>query len=500
MPWKIGKKEERYRGQHLEAGEAKNKSWTLITIGVLLVFFMGMLGSVTVARAAEECDYYASPDGSGNGLSPSTPFTIRDFWPVARPGDTLCLLDGTYRGENSMITPPQGLHGTPDRPITIRALNDGKVTIDGERVRRPVRLYYNDYFILEGFNAHSSNASVVELSRSNHNIVRRVVAWDAADKNTNIFGIHGGKYNLLEDCAGWGVARKIFSASQGGDHTTIRRCWGRWEGSHVTGPKMTYTLAYNSYYMLVENSIGTWNGAKMKESYTLLGYDGKPWLRNGEEVHYTNYAVDHPYGIFAVDQMSPGKDRNAHARLLGSIAYVLAGDRYAPFRVIGMSQMESVEMQDVVAYVDPSQRGKSPFALGTINGGGARDLSLSHAIGISTKSSSFHSDWQVSNYMEGSTIGEVIGTGESIFDSSHGVNLCYRYQDGVLTNEPLWPWPMNQRIIEAMVASGREPVDVTRTIEQLFGPIPDRCRKDTAASLRPTPPPDFQIRQASSLP
>ncbi len=45
-----------------------------------------------------------------------------------------------------------------------------------------------------------------------------------------------------------------------------------------------------------------------------------------------------------------------------------------------------------------------------------------------------------------------------------------RYKDGVLTDEYLWPWPMNQRIIDAMVLAGyNDPVDLTRTVFELAG-------------------------------
>ena len=40
----------------------------------------------------------------------------------------------------------------------------------------------------------------------------------------------------------------------------------------------------------------------------------------------------------------------------------------------------------------------------------------------------------------------------------------------------LWPWPMNQRIKDGLVQAGYPPVDVTATMEQLFGPIPASCR------------------------
>ena len=76
--------------------------------------------------------YYASPGGGGDGSSRSSPFKVADFWHIAQPDDTLLLLNGRYTGVDSMIIPPQHLSGKPDKPITIRAQNDGKAEIDGE--------------------------------------------------------------------------------------------------------------------------------------------------------------------------------------------------------------------------------------------------------------------------------------------------------------------------------------------------------------------------------
>ncbi len=202
----------------------------------------------------------------GNGLSASSPFKISNFWGVASAGKTLCLLDGTYTGDSSMIVPPAGLNGASGLPITVRALNDGKVLITGQGTRRPVWLSRDDWWVIEGINACCSSDSVVYLSYSNNNVIRRVAAWDAADNNTEIFGTHYGAYNLFEDVAGWGTARKIFQSSYEGDYTTIRRAWGRWERSTVVGPKMTYTLAYNNYHLTCENCLGTWSGQGMPET------------------------------------------------------------------------------------------------------------------------------------------------------------------------------------------------------------------------------------------
>ncbi len=60
-----------------------------------------------------------------------------------------------------------------------------------------------------------------------------------------------------------------------------------------------------------------------------MGYDGKPWTGTDAGT-YTNYDVNEPDGIFGTDREDG--DLNAHARLLGSLAYVLSTDNYkAPY-------------------------------------------------------------------------------------------------------------------------------------------------------------------------
>jgi hypothetical protein len=441
--------------------------------------------AVTTAAAPEitssACTHYASPGGTGNGLSTSSPFKIAAFWPVAKPGLTLCLMDGQYTDAASMINPPQNLRGTSAAPITVRALNDGKTTINGQGSYLPVLLKYNDYFVLEGFNAHASAGNVVSLSNSHHNIIRRVAAWDALDRNNYVFGISFSSNNLLEDVAGWGIGRKIFSASQGGDFTTIRRAWGRWEGSHVVGPKMTYDVAYNNYNMLVENSLGTWSGERMKETYTLLAYDGTPWTGNGAGT-YTNYGVNQPYGIFATSGFSNG-DRNPNSQFIGNLAYVRGADRFAPSQAVYMTSLDYLQLHQFAAYIEPgSYTGRYTFRLDGVSGATATSLYASHLTGIGGLGAKISSQWKTSSIVQEPSLSSVA----NVFDSYSGANLCFQYQDGVQTNLPLWPWPMNQRIIDATIQSGRAAVDVTATVESMLGPIPSLCSSE---SLPPPPPP-----------
>jgi len=82
----------------------------------------------------------------------------------------------------------------------------------------------------------------------------------------------------------------------------------------------------------------------------------------------------------------------------------------------------------------------------------------------------------------------------NIFTSNSGAKVCTRYLNGKLTNEPLWPWPMNQRIINAMVQSGRTPVDVTETITSLFGEIPGEGGGNFTSI--PSPPTNLRVLTA----
>ena len=442
------------------------------------------------------CTYFASPTGQGDGRTGAHPFDVGDFWGIAKPGDTLCLTNGVYRGKGAMIAPPRGLSGRSDRPITVRALSDGKVFVDGEGKNSPIRLVYSDWFVIEGVDACCSAGTVVGLDHSNRNVIRRVAAWDAADGNHSIFGVHYGEHNLLEDVAGWGIARKIFESSQRGNVTTIRRAWGRWEGSHVVGPKMVYTLAYNNYDMIVENSIGTWSGEKMKKSYVLLDYYGKPWAGRGEGL-YDDYQVNQPLAVFGMDGMD--KDKTARTKLLGSIAYVRAGDAFKAPYLVFITKLNSVEIADTLAYVEPGAYSEvKTFGLHGFN---LRDV-LKGLTGPSTSvlarnltslggaGAVIQKDWDTRNLLEGSSP-SAYGATKSAFQTTRGANLCRRYVDGILTGQPLWPWPMNQRILDAMIRSGRRPVDVTDTIESFLGPIPSPCRSPAerpGATGPPNPP------------
>jgi hypothetical protein len=325
-------------------------------------------------------------------------------------------------------------------PITVRALTDGKVVIDGQSVHEPVRLLDNDYFVLEGFDAHSSNKSVIKIGKGSDKVaVRRVCAWDAADSNFFAFEASGNQNVLFEDVCGFGIARKIFDSSNG---TIFRRAWGRWEASTAGGPKTVFQLGYNDSDAVCENCIATWETRQR--------------------------VVNQPTSLFRAGA-SQGMDGNV--QYLGSIGYLLS-DAGVPPRVGLMfhSAIYRAFFRDIVLYtqlkVKPLQVRNT-----TIPCTSCRLINITEIGGIASQ---IGSDWTTTNRISVATVDATPNIWNGA--KSNGARICKRYVNGTLTDIPLWPWPMNRRIIDAMKAAGKSPVDVTRTMEKLFGPIPSECR------------------------
>src|SRR5262249_50802757 len=157
----------------LHRGQIKMKILTLASGLIASVLVFSFMLKVPQVHAQTSCHYYASPDGIGNGLSPSTPFQISQFLSVATPGKTLCLLDGTY----GPLAIPSSFAGTASQPITIRALNDGRVTFDSGNSGDRTFDIEGSYGILEGVNGANAGDYVMQI-RGDHWIIRRVVMWN----------------------------------------------------------------------------------------------------------------------------------------------------------------------------------------------------------------------------------------------------------------------------------------------------------------------------------
>jgi hypothetical protein len=377
------------------------------------------------------------------------------------------------------------------------------VTIDGQFVRRPVSLSANSWWVFEGFNAKNGDAAAVVyyVNGSNDNIMRRVVAWDAAiNANNNVIGVHRSVRNLFEDVAAFGTARKVFSNSYGGDDITCRRCWIRWEGS-TFGSSIGATMAYNSTGATFENVLVTWSGESMPQTYTI------PTGGLAAGTAMSNFQLYAPVGILSVDRIDGATPKHANVHLQGSIVYTKATDRIpatggggtpgGAFTRLFVFGSSSISVQHVVSVMDPAHprfHDHLGIALTRTPQNCAVkaakcedpvvDNTATHITSISGGGDIFHSDWAVTKESVGTSRAEVVSPWTA---TGTGANLCRRWG----STAPLWPWPMNERIKAATESAGsytgpcptcvggravRAATDVTADIEKLLGPIPASCR------------------------
>lgn len=408
--------------------------------------------------------WYASPLGGGTGTIEASPKQLSLLWSLVSAGDTIFLLNGDYTGSSSMIQPTAGLSGTSSAPITIEAINDGGAWIDGEGVRTPVLLQQNDYFILKGFGCYSSNGPVLYIYQSYRVKLQRICAWDAASGNFHVFSGDQSHNLLVEDCAGWGSGRKIFECFNG-NAGTFRRCWGEWSENTAGGP--CYELSYAATGTTVENCIGT-------------------WARTGS-------APSGPAGIFGWTGSSSGND---NSKLLGSIAYV-RGNKTVDTNLIvcGNNGYVDVDMADVVSYVQPGFHAtRVPFSLNN-----ATSASANRITSVGGAADTF-GNWTVTNHNDSAVA--------TTFFSGSGAIIGYRYVDRTLTSDPLFPWPMDERIKAARLRGGFASVTdgftndtgrITDLVEQLAGEsVPaefegDPPQEDTELPQDDAPPQDPDI-------
>jgi len=208
----------------------------------------------------------------------------------------------------------------------------------------------------------------------------------------------------------------------------------------------------------------------MKETYVLMDYYGKPWTKQGSKPPqtFTNYGVDQPYGILSADAgVQEGFSKGAS--LYGCIAYLPAGSRPIHFGSLFFTHRRAGEtdVENCILYVDPTM--PQPPKCATFIRCRGRNVTC-----IGGSESTYGAGSEIEKVLESIDGRDIVAQHGNILTTEKGATIMYRYEDGVLTDKPLWPWPMNQRIIDAMKLAGYDtPVDVTKTIFELAGGIPE---------------------------
>jgi len=454
-------------------------SSTLLSAILLALLLMVAIVAVVLLRPTTHttpgmCTHWALPTGSGSACTETAPCQVKTWTQsadLARPGATLCLMSGVYRkSQGGAIDPLDTIAGTAAAPITVRALHDGQVLIDAEHTGFAVFLQTgNDWWRIEGVNGTNGKEAVFR-SRANHVRFIRIIAWNGTSGEADSLGIGmsgPGVDQLCIDCAAWGEnMRKIYEFSQsqapGQDMlgSGCRRCWGEWNDhpEGVSNPNVTYQAGYRSRNQIWENVIGTW-----RQTGT---------VGDGE-------------GVFRMFYGCEETDMAAHVRLLGSFFYLRSG---TPANLGSLATADCgshMTWRDVAAVVESEHGTVKPFMFrsGDSLTPEANNL-CDNCLGVHAGTPSMNqggSGFTMPGFREGRTLAEAT-SGQSVYDILPG--LCTRYEGGVLTTKPLWPWPMEERLAAARAMAGAPPVHVTQDVEAMLGNIPDQCRSDRA----PIPP------------
>jgi len=409
--------------------------FTIVPLALLLLGFW--------PKPAWAATYYIGPNGQDQsaGASPQSAWaTFAHAWTQLQAGDTLLILDGVY---TEAIEPQT--NGAPDQPITIRAEHDGQVVIDGQDQRIPVYLY-RDYYQIEGIIARNGNHTVYFISGS-HNTLRRVSGYDAnPDVNSDIFAIFDSHDNVLEDCIAAGVGRKMVMIYQG-SHNTIRRCfadWRAWDGRQWCDdwPWGDNLQIYNSDYNIIENSIG-YGSAPV---WSLAVQANKPEVSAIGNQLLGNIAIDagmnHDGSVIQWPTARPGPTDCTQLR-----NFTWPSQR-AGVALYGNGRIEDNLFRDLFVY------GSAGLGLTAILDGQHANNRVDHVTlfhngldnpaqwgGVGTEMRNEElALWSAftNNWVEGSANGDD--------ESREGARLTHRYVDGRLTDEPLWPWPMEDRV------------------------------------------------------
>lgn len=120
--------------------------------------------SLFLAGNASAATYYIAPSGldSNAGTSASSPWKTFGFAiPRLVAGDTLILLNGTYNTSNSGVLLVSNKNGTASQPITIKAQNERQAHINNAGNTTSLRIAGSSYIVIEGLQLSSADNAAV---------------------------------------------------------------------------------------------------------------------------------------------------------------------------------------------------------------------------------------------------------------------------------------------------------------------------------------------------
>jgi Concanavalin A-like lectin/glucanases superfamily/Putative Ig domain len=478
----------------------------------LLALALLLIACATSLEAQPACTRYASPNGTGNGLSQSSPYRITNFINGSpQPGDVLCLLDGTYTQDGLELgaTPS----GAPGAPITVRALNDGGAFIDGQHTHRVFFFNGTSYWTIQGIdfaNNGGSDDNAANLYPDSHHItVQRVCFWNATTpvagvySNSATFGLWHSHDNLFEDVCAFGWGRNTFIDFEANTKNNVfRRMWLRWDGwpdgAGATCPGPTIQTQYYTAYSndIHDNFISIFSGGLYKGLYSGPSdpnhQDGFPCSSLGAGWVTRAGLADNTQGEHWNGYIAYGYPDNND--ILANNTGIGLQNRWVPLYlqdVFSDSRFGRAGQYNINLYAcdvaDPAH----------VDQAASSDCSLFHADRLTSirnvDQPAAVSQSPTTNFNDCTSLSACPNfyTGTS---PSTGSRACFEYQNSTLTSTPLWPWRMDDRIKQALARSGIGPTltgsagpgyaanTVTSEIVARYGAVPAQCSRAGAVA------------------
>ncbi|MEZ4272383.1 MAG: hypothetical protein R3C68_13450 [Myxococcota bacterium] len=450
--------------------------------------------------------YYIAPaggsDAPGQGLTQATPWaSFAHAWSMMVAGDTLLLLDGTY---GTPLRPT--ISGTVDAPITIRARNDGAVTIETTGatnscvVQGASSVDRLRYIHIAGIRCQSSldvsniAASAVVIHYASNITLRRVSAHTQSSVPTSRTVIVWSASDvLLEDVAataGAVLPILLFEGAEPTERIILRRVWGY---SGTPGAANVFTVNGASGNLL-ENVIATMDPTNTSRSVGIAVGEAEMVRQFGNIVtNVDNWA-------FQVSSSSKRVQGNSLSNGVGiETQQGLAVQTDADFRARDLTftgqtgrgvfwglqpevKDSDFEMNAVVRNVNLAFAAQgveitdSPLIRSI-------DIDFTNIFTVTTpytaramqmaNDTSINPMYDVNRYGRGAFLlspPDLAGLGEE--GTTIGAEVLYRYENGCLTDEALWPWPMEERIFSE---TGLSPTweasgGLWKTLDGVYGP------------------------------
>ena len=499
---------------------------------VLTLTLLSLL--VIIGGEAFAATYYVSPNGNNSsaGTSSAPWATFAKAMTVLQPGDTLYLMDGTYNQQLNISVSGSSSGGY----ITFRAVNPGSaivstsypysalvtsasyVEVDDINFRNSGPAASGNVYCSTNGYAYPQHVHGLNIG-GDHIILRRVTANGSSGCNTSVISLAGASNSLLEDVAASGQGRVVLNLLNS-NNITIRRGWFNWTGPDTGGgDTMNINQVYDSSNILMENCIG------INSTSQAVGGIGT-WA------HYGNITDDTFLGNVVYTTTGPMigalHDMAEYGLSLSNSWYennvgIAVGSGYYSMRAAGSDHHTSLNNTYVgvkgstlgFELVGRNANQKTDVWLKNssfVNHSSGMYLSSSqpNTISIHTGNNYYNVDTPAANinldpsekqlnpsydtatyglgaYLMVPTALQAQGTN----GADIGASVLYAYEDGTLTTTPLWPWPMESRVVAEFGASPTYANDgnghtggIWKTLNGVYGSTPEPEQEP-----EPLPPP-----------